>query len=102
MHSQYYLLVARVCITLRITISGKSNPKPTCVFFRRVSFDVVSLFKMDEQLPSIVTSVFVGLVYFFTLWSFISQVTEESVLIIKDFGIQLRILYRSGSEETKV
>ena len=28
--------------------------------------------------------------------------TEESVLIIKDFGIQLRILYRSGSEETKV
>lgn len=35
-------------------------------------------------------------------WSFASHVTEESVLIIKDFGIQLRILYRSGSEETKV
>lgn len=31
-----------------------------------------------------------------------TQVTEESILIIKDFGIQLRILYRSGSEETKV
>ena len=37
-----------------------------------------------------------------SVWSFASQVTEESVLIIKDFGIQLRILYRSGSEETKV
>ena len=37
-----------------------------------------------------------------TAWHFSSQVSEESILIIKDFGIQLRILYKSGSEETKV
>lgn len=57
---------------------------------------------MNQQPHSIVVIIFVGLVYFFTLWSFVSQVTEESVLIIKDFGIQLRVLYRSGNEETKV
>lgn len=48
---------------------------------------------------TVISACFVTLL---TIWSFASEVTEESVLIIKDFGIQLRILYRSGSEETKV
>ena len=33
-------------------------------------------------------------------WSAVSQVTEESVLIIRDFGIQLQAKYVSGAEET--
>ena len=35
-------------------------------------------------------------------WSLLSQVTEESVLIIRDFGIQLQAKYLTGAEETKV
>ena len=53
-------------------------------------------------MPSVVMVVLLGLSILYTMWSFSCQVTEESVLIIKDFGIQLRIKYRRGSEETKV
>ena len=54
------------------------------------------------MVPSMVMMLLLGLVALCTLWLFVSQVTEESVLIIKDFGIQLRMKYRTGSEETKV
>mmetsp|Transcript_1520 Transcript_1520/g.1661 ORF Transcript_1520/g.1661 Transcript_1520/m.1661 type:complete len:158 (+) Transcript_1520:419-892(+) len=52
-------------------------------------------------LSSTILSIIIGFIFICAIWSFYSQVTEESVLIIKDFGIQLRIKYRSGGEETK-
>lgn len=87
---------------LRSTIPGTQNVEHNYAHIHPQLFNVTSVHKMNQQPHSIVVIIFVGLVYFFTLWSFVSQVTEESVLIIKDFGIQLRVLYRSGNEETKV
>ena len=52
--------------------------------------------------PSMILFTLLGFTILLMSWSFSSQVVEESVLIIKDFGIQLRIKYRTGSEETKV
>lgn len=52
--------------------------------------------------PSTIIITLLGLAVLVTSWLFSSQVVEESVLVIKDFGIQLRIKYRTGSEETKV
>lgn len=52
--------------------------------------------------PSTILFTLLGFAILLMSWLFSSQVVEESVLIIKDFGIQLRIKYRTGSEETKV
>ncbi len=45
----------------------------------------------------VIVSVIIGIVVF----SHLSYVVEESVLIIRDFGVQLRLKYTSGQEYTK-
>lgn len=65
----------------------------------------LSLIKNEFQITqssSTIAIIAVGLIGLYGTWSSYSQVTEESVLIIKEFGIQLRIKHQSGSEETKV
>ena len=45
----------------------------------------------------VIVSLIIGIVVF----SHLSYVIEESVLIIRDFGVQLRLKYASGQEYTK-
>jgi len=50
---------------------------------------------------SVYIQVIISLVIAIFVFSHLSYVVEESVLIIRDFGVQLRLKYASGQEYTK-
>lgn len=76
--------------------SGNPLTESLCYWLPCLLLTVGAVILSSTVLTIIIVSIFICFV-----WSFFSQVTEESVLIIKDFGIQLRIKFRSGGEETK-
>ena len=66
-----------------------------------VSF-IVSTISLMQKWISYQLCIVVVIIVCYAGWSLLSQVTEESVLIIRDFGIQLQAKYLTGAEETKV
>ena len=89
-------------------IAGGSYPRTsTSVDIRNAvrespTYLLQAFFHLPQSTPSWTSLAIFAASCALTAWHFASQVSEESILIIKDFGIQLRILYKSGSEETKV
>ena len=66
-----------------------------------VSF-IISTISLMQKWISYQLCIVVIVIVCYAGWSLLSQVTEESVLIIRDFGIQLQAKYLTGAEETKV
>jgi GPI-GlcNAc transferase complex, PIG-H component len=62
-----------------------------------IVFALLFLFK-----ASLVTSILISIIYMLIfIFSRRNEVIEESVLVIKDFGVQWRMKYASGLEEIK-
>ena len=70
-------------------------------FFCVVSF-ILSTISLIQKWITYQLCIVVVAIVCYAGWSLLSQVTEESVLIIRDFGIQLQAKYLTGAEETKV
>jgi hypothetical protein len=71
------------------------------VFLFCVLVAVVGVASMMQDWIAYQLCVVVIIILFLIGWSMLTQVTEESVLIIRDFGIQLQAKYATGAEETK-
>ena len=82
-----------------VNFTTKKRPTSTLYFTAALLIVLVMLFLTNMSiLPSIFTVFVVSSILLFVRRN---EVIEESVLVIKDFGVQLRIKYASGLEEIK-